>query len=181
VKLVAGYQFEPIFTNEELKIREDREKAAQAAIAGRSGNTKWCLCNNCSAMNSDQESLCCLELQHIKEMCGTKQCFTESNQFKNTILNDDVILIARHKVMCYERNKTKLKKLRAQCNSSSRYLAYREFVYWLNARKRLGKNVRIVIPSCIVTRIRQKWPEESGEYVGFKLHDDEHVIGFLPK
>lgn len=45
-----------------------------------------------------------------------------------------------------------------------RYVAYRRFVRWI--WHRLGKNMRRILPSCVVTVIRNTFPSE--EYTGFK-------------
>lgn len=52
-----------------------------------------------------------------------------------------------------------------------RYAAYRQFTWFLYAK--LGRGVRRVIPSCVVTAIRQKFPESDGSYSIFKGEDNE--------
>ncbi|XP_059384748.1 P2X purinoceptor 7-like isoform X3 [Carassius carassius] len=47
-----------------------------------------------------------------------------------------------------------------------RYLAYRSFVSWCWGY--LGRSVRVVIPSCVVNRIRLQFPDPAGQYVGFR-------------
>ena len=47
-----------------------------------------------------------------------------------------------------------------------RLAADRQFTWW--AHGVLGRNKRRVIPACVVKAIRTRFPEESGEYVGFK-------------
>jgi hypothetical protein len=32
----------------------------------------------------------------------------------------------------------------------------------------MGKGNRMVVPACVVKLVREKWPEESGEYTGHK-------------
>ncbi|KAF0758741.1 P2X purinoceptor 7-like [Aphis craccivora] len=32
----------------------------------------------------------------------------------------------------------------------------------------IGKGNRVVIPSCVVKKIRERYPEENGLYVGFQ-------------
>ncbi|KAI7800479.1 putative P2X purinoceptor 7-like [Triplophysa rosa] len=46
-----------------------------------------------------------------------------------------------------------------------RYLAYRSFVSWCWGY--LGRHVRVVIPACVVQRIRQEFPDAGANYVGF--------------
>ncbi len=47
-----------------------------------------------------------------------------------------------------------------------RYYAYRQFVRW--AWQFLGKKIRVPIPSCVVIRIRERFPREyDEEYMGF--------------
>ncbi|KAJ8353476.1 hypothetical protein SKAU_G00210430 [Synaphobranchus kaupii] len=48
-----------------------------------------------------------------------------------------------------------------------RHMAYRNVVRWCWGH--LGQQIRVVIPSCAVTRIRTEFPEESGTYTGFLL------------
>ena len=47
-----------------------------------------------------------------------------------------------------------------------RHLSYRTFVSWCWGS--LGRSVRVVIPSCVVLRIRREFPDASGQYVGFR-------------
>ena len=46
-----------------------------------------------------------------------------------------------------------------------RLAAYRQFTQWIHSR--LGRAVRRVIPACAVIKIRNTFPELSGEYTGF--------------
>ena len=50
-----------------------------------------------------------------------------------------------------------------------RLTAYSQFTYWTH--KRLGRHVRMVIPSCVVFSIRRTFPEEGEVYVGFREHE----------
>lgn len=51
-------------------------------------------------------------------------------------------------------------------NKTLRHAAYRNYVMWKYGH--LGKNNRVVIPSCVVWLIRNKWPAADGVYTGFK-------------
>lgn len=50
--------------------------------------------------------------------------------------------------------------------STYRYVAYRQYTYWIH--KKLGRKIRIAIPSCAVKKIRESFPSESGSYKGFE-------------
>jgi len=50
-----------------------------------------------------------------------------------------------------------------------RLAAYRRFTWW--TYNRLGKGNRPVIPSCVAWAIQREYPEESGNYTGFKDSD----------
>ena len=50
-------------------------------------------------------------------------------------------------------------------NKTYRLAAYRQFTYWVHGH--LGKHVRRVVPACVITKIRDRFPEPDGRYVGF--------------
>ena len=70
-----GYLFEPEYTEEQLRQRDEDEAAVAAADAARQaaivagaeaeeqsvGNDSWCLCTNCMPMETERDLLCCHE------------------------------------------------------------------------------------------------------------------------
>ena len=50
-----------------------------------------------------------------------------------------------------------------------RYTSYRQFVRWIWGY--LGKKVRVVLPSCAVNTMREKFPSENGLNTGFNPPD----------
>ena len=48
---------------------------------------------------------------------------------------------------------------------SLRYSGYKQYTWWVH--NRLGKGVRRVIPSCALSAIRDRYPEEDGVYIPF--------------
>lgn len=58
---------------------------------------------------------------------------------------------------------------------SLRLAAYFQFTWWVHGY--LGRGNRRVIPSCVVSAIRERYPEASGEYQGFQEADlDEEAF-----
>ena len=48
-----------------------------------------------------------------------------------------------------------------------RFLAYRQFTRWCWGY--LGREIRVHLPACSVTKIRDKFPADDSVYVGFKV------------
>ena len=55
-------------------------------------------------------------------------------------------------------------------NKNYRYAAYRQFSWFIYTK--LGKNVRQIIPTCAVLKIREAFPAEDGKYVKFDGNDE---------
>jgi hypothetical protein len=58
-------------------------------------------------------------------------------------------------------------------NRNYRYHAYRNYIDFMHGY--LGKRNRRVIPACVVSLIRQKWPDPHGNYIGYEEIEDEDL------
>nr|XP_054595965.1 P2X purinoceptor 7-like isoform X2 [Nothobranchius furzeri] len=99
--------------------------------------SEWCTCGHCTSLSA-RENVCCRETPKIMLRC--------QQAVYGTFLQ-----------LYGEMQETML-------NSCYRHLAYRNVVRWCWGY--LGQHVRVVIPSCAVSRIRQEFPED-GAYKGF--------------
>lgn len=52
-----------------------------------------------------------------------------------------------------------------------RYAAYRQFCWF--AHGKLGKKIRRVLPSCVISKVREEYPSKSGRYTGFKDAEED--------
>ena len=51
-------------------------------------------------------------------------------------------------------------------------MAYSQFISWVRRGQHLGKKSRVVIPSCVVTKIRGAFPSKEWDYEGFHEASD---------
>ena len=119
----------------------------------------WCICYKCQPMDTAEENVCCRK---------RPLCVTQMFWFDAVVLNRDVLTLA----------------IEAQCDvlgslpdyrpNSYRKAAYRQFVIWQHGH--LGRNNRLVIPSCVVCRIRRKYPAPDGLYMGYKEYREGELV-----
>ena len=55
-----------------------------------------------------------------------------------------------------------------------RYTGYRHYVRWIYGY--LGKDVRIPLPSCVVKAIKDKFPSNIDQHVGFKYPQLKWIV-----
>lgn len=112
----------------------------------------WCVCSNCRPMPQDIENKC----------CKLKKCVTSSSRFGKICLDPDVLELCIRNT-CDIRNDREDNSTRA-----FRKAAYRQFI--LARHGYLGKGNRRVCPSCVVLKIRQRYPSVTGVYMGYREH-----------
>ena len=110
----------------------------------------WCVCGRCHPMTQDVENKC----------CKLKKCITLSSRFTKLCLDPDVI------ELCI-RNTGDIRNDREDNSSRAfRKAAYRQFI--LARHGHLGKGNRRVCPSCVVMKIRERWPSITGVYMVYR-------------
>ena len=97
----------------------------------------------------------------IENVCCRKQtCVTAQDFFQLAVLDMNVLSIAivnRSDVFADDPDYSP---------SSYRKAAYRQWILWQHGY--LGRTNRRVVPSCIVWAVRDKYPAQDGQYLGFK-------------
>lgn len=108
-----------------------------------SASPPWCKCSKCRVMPKTEN-----------KCSGQRRCVTTHATFTKLCLNPDVLQLAVRNDR--EDNSTR----------SFRKSAYRQFV--LDGYGHLGKGNRNVCPSCVVLKVCQSYPSQSGVYMGFR-------------
>ncbi len=112
----------------------------------------WCVCGRCQPMPQEIENKC----------CNMKKCITHSSWFTKLCLDTDVL------ELCI-RNAGDIRNDREDNSTRAlRKAAYRQFI--LARHGHLGKGNRRVCPSCVVLKIRERFPSIIGIYMGYREH-----------
>nr|XP_034316166.1 uncharacterized protein LOC105320755 [Crassostrea gigas] len=112
----------------------------------------WCRCTHCREMPSEVEKRCCNQIP--------RNCHSRLLDFQNVVLDPLVLEVA----MRY-RNDMLAQPQDLDYSRCHRHTAYRQYILWLHGY--LGVGNRQVIPSGCVWAIRDRYPDPSGQYVGF--------------
>ncbi|XP_071854150.1 P2X purinoceptor 7-like [Apostichopus japonicus] len=161
---IRPYQFEPEADESDSTTDSEGEPDSHENPR-RLLNTDWCKCGNCAVMPSARECRCCHEASAVMEKNaegeGNSVCITEHQGFQPVCLDPWVLQTASYQYSQHYGGNAR----EGGVNEKFRHLAYRQFVRW--CYKYLGRDVRVVIPSCVVTKIRETYPSEV--YTGFLL------------
>lgn len=136
-------------------ILRNRQEPPPSPDPSQEGQPSWCKCSRCTQMPTEEEQVCC------RTKVGPCILVTAASDIRTVVLDRRVLAAA---VNC----RNDLFALRDDINShrTLRHTAYRQYVLWKFGR--LGAGNRVVIPSCVVTKIRNNYPEPSGIYTGFR-------------
>ena len=148
-----------IFEAEDIEQQDVAEGSAVAttnqqegAMATTQGEAipPWCMYSNCRPMPQEVENKC----------CKLKNCITLSLQFIKLCLDTDVLQLCIRNTSDF-RNDRENNSTRA-----FRKAAYRQFI--LAKHGYLGKGNRRDCPSCVVLKVRQRYPSVTGVYMGYR-------------
>ena len=166
-QIVQPYQFEPLARDHQERTERvaavyraahaDLLHEDPALLVGRSatGARTWCTCGDCERMSTDEENLCCHEIAVTNGLRQDLYCITEMEEFQYLVLYRPALNLLRHNKAKYVKDRSKVKKLKKEpvANDVWRYLAYSNYVSWINAGRLLGKGTRVVLPSCVASKI----------------------------
>lgn len=116
----------------------------------------WCTCTNCREMSTDLERLCCRQT--------SEHCISNMAYMQYYVLDEGVLRLARaawNDIFAVDDQEPGIEQ------KQYRHAAYCQFVLWQHGR--LGVGNRVVIPSCCVWKIRDTFPDPSGQYTGFRV------------
>ncbi|XP_066263273.1 uncharacterized protein [Branchiostoma lanceolatum] len=174
------YQFEP----EAEDSDSDEEPGGDRGNEERLSSLNWCSCGHCNIMPTAAECLCCREVQLIDEKRNllvrpVPECITMHEGFRSICLDIWSLQCAyfeyrqqyghrqdaTHEAMtqCVLK-KYNFQKVKPVSFRRYRYIAYRRLVRWCWGW--LGEGIRVVLPACAVTKIRETFPSE--QYAGFR-------------
>lgn len=125
---------------------------APPACPPLSAQPSWCVCTNCREMPSNLE----------RKYCGQQQqhCISRLPHMEAYILQEGVLCLAR----CIWTDIRAVPDA-VESNRQFHYAAYRQFVVWQYGA--LGQGHRVVIPSCCVWTIHDRFPDPHGQYQGY--------------
>ena len=147
-------------------VPSDDECEKEDSYSSRLNNLEWCSCSKCSSMESSAECRCCKEFADLLgEKLTNNTCITENEYFELVFLQKPVLETAYMQNRHYNKKYSNMVSI---SNKSYRFTGYRQYTAWVHYFERLGHWRRVVIPSCVVNKIRSNFPSEDGTYTGFR-------------
>ena len=113
---------------------------------------EWCKCGQCRTMPQEIENKC----------CNQRSCVSLCRRFQKLCLDPEYLQLSI-------RNTNDIRNDRDDNSSRAfRKTAYRHFI--IDKYGYLGKNKKMVCPSCCLLAIRRYYPSPTGVYMGFRTH-----------
>ena len=126
---------------------------------------------NCTITSSEIEAVCCNDRPEIMELLPEPgHCVTHLDFFRQQLMSDDSLTYNRLILASTIKSETARQQYLSKefTNRLKRHLAYRTYLVIVNNSCPLGRYNRVVIPRCVVSKIREKYPEVSDSlYTGF--------------
>ena len=94
--------------------------------------------------------------------------------FKNLILLKDVLHLAYLRTAALRKKRRKMTRSVFD-NHAARFMAYGQFIFWIH-NYHLGQSVRKILPTCVYTAIRKKYPSADGTYSEFKASQNIDIF-----
>jgi hypothetical protein len=142
--------------------------------------TDWCSCGECEPMETEREHVCCNESHFITPHRGVHRCISNVGMFKELVVNKDGLMYSRYLYSLNIQDTDKSDKFLRKIlkNKELRFLACKTFVNILSCQD-LDRSVRYILPACVVTKIREQFPNPDGEpytgYVSLKSKDAQSL------
>ncbi|XP_064639324.1 P2X purinoceptor 7-like [Lineus longissimus] len=166
------YMFEPVCDSDEQAMMEAEEDELEDAKK-LEDLSSWCQCGNCAIMETARECVCCCGVKQVQAklddpaLAGAHLgCVTDHPGLEGICYNIWTLEVA---AMAYKQRYGSI-KIKGPANEKYRFVAYRQFVRW--CWDYLGREVRVVIPSCMMIKIREAFPSTAC-YKGFKLAGED--------
>ena len=124
--------------------------------------TRRRLCTDCS----QKEAVCCQSKDELADLLDNELCITSTDLF-NGLLSEGLEYSRFIHASAIRDSKKRQEYLSKEVtNGLKRHMLYRNFV--MSRGYPLGKNNRVVLPRCVVEKIREKYPESEEDcYTGF--------------
>ena len=165
----TAFAFEPEYTEDEIQQRLlDHQSQTESdtidfvihSDSSASEDGQPCNCEHCAEMENEFEQVCCrANSALIGDKFNTEKCIAQTIAFRDVCLNVNVLQAALGTWRTFTDNSLNIS------NKSYRFIAYRQYISWIYGW--LGKDVRRIIPACVVKLIRDTFPAKDGVYVPF--------------
>ena len=128
----------------------------------------WCNCDKCS-VSPRREAVCCHDRPEIVNLMNS-DCITEENFFLYQLMCEEGLQYNRLIFASQIRDDGERQKYLDKDfdNDMKRHICYRSFLVVVNGGHPIGRGVRVVLPQCVLTRIRRQYPNPRGIYKGFQ-------------
>ncbi|CAB4017121.1 P2X purinoceptor 7-like [Paramuricea clavata] len=155
------------FEEDSGELRNDKDQPHSSAGPPEQHNPlptsapEWRVCGYCRPMPQEIENKCCRQ----------KNCITLTSRFAKICLDQDVL------ELCIRNTGDIRNDEEDNSTQAFRKAGYRQFV--LARHGHLGKGNRRVCPSCVVLKIRGRYPSVTGVYMGCHRSLCLHVIRII--